>query len=1049
MFSPSYSIYSVCLNRNMRVWSASFLILSVTVVLAGLGPTLPAMPNFRGCNAEVTGHPKWLRDPSHGRRMSVYFESHGRDDLRELRSTILKGARYIKIDLNFQEEASQCRAQSRLPSSSFPFGCLVLTHYYTNKTSDFNTTEDLVLGFLNSTENQNLLKLKYNLLEGSSGMGDDAVLSQGTKSSDGKSPHQLGNSHDGPFQSPQLDEVGPIVFQLCFKNRPSLTSGTPGCDGFPTPPNPPYSLATKWLHLLDEFYHLATTVIDERQLRDYVTFVWDALTPADHNCISADRWPRWPSTFTGDHGDATAKDNTGFHAKFQMVNMDFTSNHAWLALGQHDYYKFADTPNRSFPYAFVAWEPSEEYQLNDFLSQYYLGSGMPWRHVAGMTFAYNGDPAMFHVYVSNMTGRFAKTALPMLPPPIGSLEGLGAQFERPSTPKLPESPSRNRDASVPSPSFQADMSLHRRPVPPVFQARSGVMLLCANVDASNASAWIECHVEVRVDNGRIDTISMNSTHSSSKVNEGGFSFRGFPSSPGSDLPVSLVHVVLIDGRANDGHHPKFPADSSAVTPLTSLRRRFSDVLWFVSSAGQVIPATLNYDVDVRVGNVSGVNWTVQYDAMQCFFEGDVTCPPWSNFNLTAVCTGGALNDYAISIVDGSSSWSDDQPVVDIVVSCFESALRMNSTDDVVDFNAHRKRLNKAQRGAHKSITAATTASEFEIASRLRRRFQTAGPQKIKLAVLQATVQGGRGYISGLTPILAAPIVVCGDTSLNSTWGWLDEAGGLVLAATNSQNSTMKEYSVSICWHLELERRVFCSFTTLFSSPGGESPGQPRAEGIIRWWTQVSVPDPTAVPVAVGVGHQPGLAMVRPGEHMNGSTSSTSSSLPAPHVFLVYGDSFCYNTEAVDDDAVIFLGIKQCALQDSITYEILPNPVLAYVFGPFNVLRDRRVASGNQHRHGWATPCNQELSILMGTFDLGYDAKPILLRKNGGGGGDPQARTYLDANVQRGGYVAAVAMRSLKDWTFSSCGNPIPRGGALLVDTFPVPGQYNRSNVLMS
>ena len=97
------------------------------------------------------------------------------------------------------------------------------------------------------------------------------------------------------------------------------------------------------------------------------------------------------------HGNSVA---TGAY-HYQMVNFEYTSP-IWPQLGINDFYKFINSS-----YAFVSWEPWEQATINSFLDSY-ASYGVV--HAPGMIMAYNGDPAMFHVYTSPVTARFSNLA---------------------------------------------------------------------------------------------------------------------------------------------------------------------------------------------------------------------------------------------------------------------------------------------------------------------------------------------------------------------------------------------------------------------------------------------------------------------------------------------------------------------------------------------------------------------------------------------------------------------------------------------------------------
>lgn len=237
---------------------------------------------------------------------SYYFESHGRDDLREWRAAIFKGAQYLKIDFNFITDAELCRQQQELPVGyNFTMGCFLLVHSFDNITiwgdaaHTFNTT--------------------YNIVDW---LSDDANL--------------------------DVILLRPLVFQVCLKGKPNL------CDGS--------EQAAQWIALVDAFYAMMQPILENTaRLHNHVQFVFDQLNQADQ-CI-LERWRPWNSTWVGEPG--TGEDNNdGGNATFQMVNMELSSS-AWQLLNNTHMGKFSDGP-----YAMVAWEPVSEDECTGFFAYF-------------------------------------------------------------------------------------------------------------------------------------------------------------------------------------------------------------------------------------------------------------------------------------------------------------------------------------------------------------------------------------------------------------------------------------------------------------------------------------------------------------------------------------------------------------------------------------------------------------------------------------------------------------------------------------------------------
>lgn len=238
---------------------------------------------------------------------SYYFESHGRDDIREWRAAIIKGAQYIKIDFNFITDPDLCRQQTQFPTTyNFSMGCFLLVHSFRNTTvwgtpaNTFNTTLDIAAWLL-----------------------DDSNL--------------------------DVMMLRPLVFQCCFKGKPNL------CDGS--------DAAAQWIALMDAFYAIAEPIVSNTsRINGNVQFVFDQLNQADQ-CI-LERWRPWNSTWVGEAGTGEDNNNAG-NATFQMVNMETSWTSSWQHLNDTNMGKF-----HNGLYAMVAWEPVDEVDCNNFFKYF-------------------------------------------------------------------------------------------------------------------------------------------------------------------------------------------------------------------------------------------------------------------------------------------------------------------------------------------------------------------------------------------------------------------------------------------------------------------------------------------------------------------------------------------------------------------------------------------------------------------------------------------------------------------------------------------------------
>ena len=245
------------------VHAALYLIIATAFCSAVVGATSLAVSASSSALNERISH-------------SYYFESHGRDDIREWRATILKGAQFIKIDINFQTNETICRAQTQVPPShNFSNGCFVLVHTFAAWTTDYNSTYDIV-DWLLDDRNLDVLTLR------------------------------------------------PIIFQMCLKNHPGNL-----CKD---------ALAPKWIALMDQFHAAVQPIIsDPRRINSNVQFVFDQLDSGD-TCVDR-RWAPWNSTWIGEAGTGE-DNNNGTNATFQMVNMDLSWKSNWAHLNATGFGKF-------------------------------------------------------------------------------------------------------------------------------------------------------------------------------------------------------------------------------------------------------------------------------------------------------------------------------------------------------------------------------------------------------------------------------------------------------------------------------------------------------------------------------------------------------------------------------------------------------------------------------------------------------------------------------------------------------------------------------------
>lgn len=115
--------------------------------------------------------------------------------------------------------------------------------------------------------------------------------------------------------------------------------------------------------------------------------------PKSRTCLS-ERWRPLPFTYipARDPIDAfTSNDPARGYDRFSVLDAPSAVASVWDVVTTMRFGKFA-----SLPAPYLLWEPSDQDEILD-RAAHYLGHGGP-AHAAGMRFAINVDPAMFHVY---------------------------------------------------------------------------------------------------------------------------------------------------------------------------------------------------------------------------------------------------------------------------------------------------------------------------------------------------------------------------------------------------------------------------------------------------------------------------------------------------------------------------------------------------------------------------------------------------------------------------------------------------------------------------
>ncbi|GAQ89096.1 hypothetical protein KFL_004870010 [Klebsormidium nitens] len=270
---------------------------------------------------------------------TISYQAHGRDDIRQWRSDIIKGTTVWKVDFNFLPQV-WCQNQPNVADPSDPRGCILLVHSqtaYNFGDRGPNSTTD-VLNWLADPANKPLISM------------------------------------DKPRQ----------YFAMTFRNFIINWGGRT-----PKSPCDNSTDSNNNIALFDDFFNAANKVIQDNNLN--VEFYIDQIAASGNASCLADRWRPWVSSWDRGVLDNQAQSNTSSNGddRFQVMNRgELTSQ--WQQFANNSFFKFGQSS-----YPLVLYEPIDEPRIN-FYQDIYLSSGL--NHVPGFRIATNSDPAMFNLY---------------------------------------------------------------------------------------------------------------------------------------------------------------------------------------------------------------------------------------------------------------------------------------------------------------------------------------------------------------------------------------------------------------------------------------------------------------------------------------------------------------------------------------------------------------------------------------------------------------------------------------------------------------------------
>jgi len=278
----------------------------------------------------------------------IGFQIHSYNDLREFRSVLRKGARFVKIDPHYISRW-KCAEQDRVKNKMDERGCFVLNHdvpEFFSMRRTFNTTDDLL----------------------------DLIASPEIR----------------PFLSYARER---LYIALCWKSIP----------GIPDQCESPQSDEVKhWISLVDDFFRKATTVVRENNLN--VEFVMDSGVPL---VCHKDRWRPWVSTSSWTIDALFSNNETLGYDRYQVLNPSVGSAETrglesgapcgdFLDCAKTKWGKFGSSDTSS-KHAIQVYEPSNQIDIQR-AANIFIDTGV--KHPTGLRFAINVDPAAFQVFSS-------------------------------------------------------------------------------------------------------------------------------------------------------------------------------------------------------------------------------------------------------------------------------------------------------------------------------------------------------------------------------------------------------------------------------------------------------------------------------------------------------------------------------------------------------------------------------------------------------------------------------------------------------------------------
>lgn len=938
----------------------------------------------------------------------IYFETHGRDDIRQWDSQFLKGTHTMKVDFNFQI-GTACQGQINLPPGyNYSRGCLLLAHWFGGNAihNHYNTSYDIISYFANPSTQSLLSRIA----------AEEMVVS------------------NAPTRSP-------VIIQICLKNPPPYS-----CDGPNINSNSSVE-ALLFVNLLEEFHMLLQPILRnnynqttplyinnsfhnpplDRVGLGNLIFVIDSFSYLNRECLAHRFWP-WASTYVG--GDQPALSNDDGYDLFQMVNLlDLDLRWNWLGVGNASAPVGANilgaaTPSDErdqFFFPFFKWDPTFTNATSDYLRQTYPmiayepsdESEILWwyetyahygyTHPGGVFIAYNPDPSNFHTYTAAATGRYSHF-------PFGSNNSL-----TPVTSYMELFIPSAENLKIFDP---AELhALHKSEAD--NQTLSGYLFTATLLIADPTALEFTLHQRMPR-----ETFQMLTT-----------------------VTLSGVGAQLLGGRLSSVQF--LPSEAHSITTSSIVTGEI-----IVTGSTAIL---LQFEVSL---NFQGQ--TQSFESLSVKLNRTITVT--GNFGPRTQMSFAWLSVPLQPSADGSSSFASYYPAV--ATYCADSKEITLSALDPTTYQI----INDVQEWnliGQPSIVAKAVAPFGGGWSFALGFFQNETVKEVRM-VLSWSLDRNVYTVVGVRDIHASEALMMYTSPAHLGIGAapshsFDVFSSLASSPNYQQRNTgthiLITYGESFCYNTENVDDDSLEFFGMMICDVQDWPYFELSQCPVQNYVFGRFEDYMAEVVVYGGSlknharqHQEELFHHRPDARIlalvSGIENATAERLEIAENLNKLLSKLSKNKDshlADSDDTALLLPPPMVASsndnKDLRTLLHAAKQSLADTQSRYALKDDSNYQMPVSYRmpmtplNGFATACSP--TLLMGSFDLFSNSSALLLPKVDG----------LDIDIREGGFLAAVVGTSNSQPTLSECGNPLPHGGMALLDSFPLFGFFNRRPTL--